>query len=321
MEAIIVRAINGDKIGALFVENQEIYLADIRRQMVEEIDEFLPEKFHFMSVWEVPISSVQEKKITLKHALHPDGCLIIKPDQVEETGKRTLNEDEGESATTSLGLCESNSVHTSHTTPAKKKAKVQSTLTSYFGASSKPEIRHPTALVRQGVYIYKECEIEEVTGNEKKRRIFWNEKSDEICRNEKYNSLKADEIDQLLHEKWRLHKASLLEEENQVVTSEIEKLLLDNPEIVSKLPSSRAVKSHTIIKNFERLDSAKKAVEKSRLSLDEQHTKCQQQEKIRRKQEMHRDNRRELQKAEDALRQCLDVKKRYLSDIIKKIKQ
>ncbi len=97
MEAIIVRAINGDKIGALFVENQEIYLADIRRQMMEEIDEFLPEKFHFMSVWEVPISSVQEKKITLKHALHPDGCLIIKPDQVEETGKRTLNEDEGES--------------------------------------------------------------------------------------------------------------------------------------------------------------------------------------------------------------------------------
>jgi hypothetical protein len=62
-------------------------------------------------------------------------------------------------------------------------------------------------------------------------------------------------------------------------------------------------------------------VEKSRLSLDELHTKCQQQEKIRRKQEMHRDNCRELQKAEDALRQCLDVKKRYLSDIIKKIKQ
>ena len=107
MEGIIVRAVNGDKIGALFVENQEIYLADIKKQMMEEIDEFLPEKFYFMSVWDVPISSVQEKKITLHHALHPDGCLIIKPVQVEDTRKRTLNEDEGESATSS-DLCESN---------------------------------------------------------------------------------------------------------------------------------------------------------------------------------------------------------------------
>ena len=322
MEGIIVRAVNGDKIGALFVENQEIYLADIKKQMMEEIDEFLPEKFYFMSVWDVPISSVQEKKITLHHALHPDGCLIIKPVQVEDTRKRTLNEDEGESATSS-DLCESNakyvSVDTSHTTPAKKLAKVQSTLTSYFGASSKPEIRHPTALVRQGVYIYKEREIEKAKGIEKKRRIFWNEKSNEICKNEKYNSLKADEIDKLLHEKWRLHKASLLEEENQVVTNRIEKILLDNPEIVSEIPSSRAVKSHTIIKNLERLDSAKKAVEKSRLSLDELYNKCQQQEKIRKKQERHHDNYRELQKAEDALRQCLEVKKRFLSDIIKKL--
>ena len=30
MEGIIVRAVNGDKIGPVFVENQEIYLADIR---------------------------------------------------------------------------------------------------------------------------------------------------------------------------------------------------------------------------------------------------------------------------------------------------
>ena len=154
MESIIVQAVTGDKIGALFVENREIYLADIRRQMMEEIDEFLPEEFYFMSVWEVPISSVQEKSITLKHALHPDGCLIIKPIQVVDTRKRALNDDEAESAT-SLDLRESNaeyvSADASHTTPAKK-VKQQSTLTSYFGASSKPEIRHPTALVRKGVY-------------------------------------------------------------------------------------------------------------------------------------------------------------------------
>ena len=67
---------------------------------MEEIDEFLPEKFYFMSVWEVPISSIQERKITLKHALHPDGCLIVKSVQVEDTQKRTLNEDESETQPT-----------------------------------------------------------------------------------------------------------------------------------------------------------------------------------------------------------------------------
>ena len=322
MEGIIIRSVNGDKMGAVFVENQEIYLEDIRRQMMVEIDEFLPEKFYFMSVWEVPISSVQEKKIALKHAVRPDGCLIIKPVGVVDTQKKTSNVDElGETTTNSK--CESNaedvSLHTSHTTLPKKIAKVQSTLTNYFGASSRPEIKHPTALVRQGMHVYKEREIAEARGIEKKRRIFWNEECDEICKNEKYNSLKADEIDKLLHEKWRLHKASLLEEENQVVTDKIEKILLDNPEIVSKIPSARAVKSDTITKNLERLHSARKAVEKSRLSLDELRTKCQQQEKIIKKQEVHNDNYRELQRAEDALRQCLQVKKRFLSDIMNKL--
>ena len=173
MESIIVQAVTGDKIGALFVENRKIYLAVIRRQMMEEIDEFLPEEFYFMSVWEVPISSVQEKRITLKHAVHPNGCLIIKPIQVVDTRKRALNDDEGESAT-SLDLRESNaefvSADASHTTPVKK-VKQQSTLTSYLGASSKPEIRHPTALVRKGVYIYKESEIEDASGTEKKKNF------------------------------------------------------------------------------------------------------------------------------------------------------
>ena len=319
MESIIVKAVNGDNIGALFVENQEIYLADIRKQMMEEIDEFLPDKFYFMSIWEVPISSVQEKKITLAHALDQNGYLIIKSVQVEDTRKRTLNEEEGEYST-SLDICASNAKCVSvDTTPAKKIAKLQSTLTNYFGASSKPEKRHPTALGREGVYIYKEREIEEAKGTEKKRRIFWNEKSDEICKDEKYNSLKADEMDKLLHEKWRLHKASLLEEENQAVTNKIEKILLDNPDIVSKIHSSRVVKSHTIIKNLERLDATKTAVEKSRQCLNELHTNCQKQEKIKKQQQMHRENYRELQKAEDALRQCLEVKKRFLSDIIKEL--
>lgn len=117
------------------------------------------------------------------------------------------------------------------------------------------------------MYIYKESEIPEAKGAEKKRRIFWNEKCHEICKNEKYNSLNADETDKLLHEEWRLHKAGLLD--HQVVANKIQKIPSDNPEIVSKLPSARAVKSHTITKNFERLHSAKKAVEKSRLSLNE----------------------------------------------------
>ena len=77
----------------------------------------------------------------------------------------------------------------------KKIAKVQSTLTNYFGASSRPEIKHPTALVRQGMHVYEEREIAEARGIQKKRRIFWNEECDGICKNEKYRVYKKKVIE------------------------------------------------------------------------------------------------------------------------------
>ena len=73
----MVRETNGDAIGVSFVEKREITLAGTRRQMMEEIEEFLPKNVHFMSLWGVPMSSVQGGCI-LKGALGEEGYLIIK---------------------------------------------------------------------------------------------------------------------------------------------------------------------------------------------------------------------------------------------------
>lgn len=322
----MVREINGDAIGVLFVENREITLADIRSQMMEDIEEFLPKNFHFMSVWGVPMSSVQEKKSTIKHALDEEGYLVIKPSNISAnmpetagTSRESVNEDEE---------CH-NEIPPSHTTndyesdkiitPSRpKKAKQQSTLTAYFGATSNAAQTYTAASARKGVHVFREDEIEEAKGMEKKRKTFWNKKAEEICKDVSFDGCKTDEIDKLLHEKWKLHKASLLEEEDREVTGKIDEILTKCADITSKLSSSRKIKSETIARNLKRIADAKKAVENSRQGLNELLSQGSKQEKIKDKKLLHRVHYKELQKAEDAFRQSLEIKKKFLSELIEK---
>ena len=336
MENIVIKDETGRAIAVLFLENKvkERSLLDIHFEMMEQICEFLPTpNFHFVSVWGVPVSAVQEEKSTLVDALDDEGCLVIRPSNVpvnlpnENPSKetKTLKQDdkraeepEVSELAESFGKPDVSDAVTlvkPEIKPAKK-AKLQSTLTTYFGVSSKPKLMCPTASARK-VHVFSEREIEQATGIEKQRKLFWNEKAEELCKNECYDDWKAGKINQLLHEKWKLRKACLVENEHEEISNKIDDILSGDPDLVSKISISRKVKSKTVQKNLERIEKAKKALEKSRLNLPEMNgnkDKCGH-EKMQRKQEAHRKHYKELHKAEDALRQNLGCKKKILSKL------
>ena len=52
-------------------------MSEIRKQMEEEIEEFLPKEFKFVSNWGAPVSNVQGDKIKIKDAVNSnDGFLV-----------------------------------------------------------------------------------------------------------------------------------------------------------------------------------------------------------------------------------------------------
>ena len=69
-------------------------------------------------------------------------------------------------------------------TRSTQKRQTQSTLTGYFGARSQPKQKCTTASVRSSVHTYTEKDIEESSGQEKIRRIPWNTKAEELCKDE-----------------------------------------------------------------------------------------------------------------------------------------
>lgn len=75
-----------------------------------------------------------------------------------------------------------------------KRAKRQGTLTAYFNRSSTPAKLCAKASSRKCIYVYIEHEIQEAKGMEKKRRKFWNEKAEDISKDERYQNSKGDEL-------------------------------------------------------------------------------------------------------------------------------
>lgn len=80
------------------------------------------------------------------------------------------------------------------------------------------------------------------------------------------------------------------------------------------LIKARKAKKDNVARNVKRIDAAKKAVEKSRLEIDNLTTNDK-----RIKDEQHRAKVREPQKAEDAIRQCLEAKRSMLAELLEKL--
>jgi hypothetical protein len=339
--------LENDVLAVIFVDDLNLELKRLREQMHEEVEELLPSSYRFVSKWGAPVSNVQEGKVSALNLLDSDGFLTIKYDSTSIASyERRQNNNSSTDSNCEILVQDQDASPNDQISQSKRQksdaelehdetilsikklrstatGKVQTTLTGYFGASSKPSNeRFATAATRKGVHIFSEKEIESSTGYEKERRLFWNRKSEELCRDPDYQRCSPNEIDKLLHECWRIQKADLLKREHDETRQQVEEILTKYPKLATLSQAGRKIKSETLEKNLLRVEQAKIKLQESRkelnklhLSFQEHHTReCK--NTIATKQELHQLYYRELSKAEDCFRQTLDIKKSSLKKMM-----
>lgn len=316
MKPIKIELESGASLAIIIVQDMDATLNAIRKQIQDEVSELVPEDFHFISSWGPPISRVQEAKITLNEALRDEKLVIRKKvDEMSSLKRKAVDIDED---TTKVQKAAS-----------RGKRTVQSTLTKVFGAKSSPTARYASATVRKGVHIFSEQDIASSSDKEKERKTWWNEKATNLCEDPAYGMLKEDELDQALHEQWRLYKAAKMLQEQKETKEAIEDFLEKHPNMEEHMASKSKAKQATIERNVKRLEMAKSIVESSgdtlkHLSLQMQNAKKEGKEfeslkkKIQEQKEAHQCHCRELAKALDALRNNLAIRKQQLHELLKK---
>lgn len=113
--------------------------------------------------------------------------------------------------------------------------------------------------------------------------------------------------------------------EHSVANEKVDEILKVHPGLSRSLSTkAQNVKQATVERNLVRLQKAKEALKKSRqvinsLLIKQQENFTRETKKlVEVKEEPHRFNYRELVKAEDAMRQILDIKKSFLKEITSK---
>ena len=78
MTPVEIKLEHGLSVAVIFIEDMAVMLTDVRNKIREEVDELVPENFHFILNWGPPISRFQETKTTLKEALHEGNVLVLR---------------------------------------------------------------------------------------------------------------------------------------------------------------------------------------------------------------------------------------------------
>ena len=66
-------------VAVIFIKNiVTAMLSDVQKKIREEVEELVPEEFHFLSNWGPPIGRLQETKMALTEALHKGNILMLR---------------------------------------------------------------------------------------------------------------------------------------------------------------------------------------------------------------------------------------------------
>ena len=177
----------------------------------------------------------------------------------------------------------------------------------------------------KNIKIYSEQEIESSKSElEKKRRIFWNEKAEQLSKSQMTYNLPKTTLIGIIDVSWTLRKTALIEGEARKILDD-EQLLSSNDDVaVRKLGSQ---KKETIPKNLDRMAAAQLAVE----NQDKEIKKCQEAfkgarsvaEKGKHTQRYNRNkvlmdgSYTELKRAQDATMKSIKVKREQLEGRLK----
>ena len=155
---------------------------------------------------------------------------------------------------------------------------------------------------------------------EKKRKIFWNEKAEQLCTNVKTANLSKITLTGIIDVAWTLRKTSIIEEEARRIANE---------EIIFTRGESkdRIQKKETIPRNLDRLESAHAVVSDMNEKMERFRDLSKNAKSKKEINEYNKEYSRlkilmdgaysELKKAQDATAKAIKVKKQLLDNYIK----
>ena len=181
--------------------------------------------------------------------------------------------------------------------------------------------RHAKA---KNMKIYTQTEIDSVTGMEKKRRQFWNEKADQLVKNKETRDQSKTALCGIIDVSWTMRKTSMLEAEAKKLMED-EKVLFRKDDVTSRKLGNQ--KKDTILKNVDRMSAAHQAVEEYDQKVTRIQKRFKEAETIadRRKSTQKYEREKllmdgaytELKRAQDALSKSIKVKRMEIENRLK----
>ena len=91
MTPIEIKFKGGSSVAVIFIKNDmTARLSGVQKKMKEEVDELVPENFHFLSSWGPPIGRLQDTKMALTEALHEGNILMLRETSRSQIPKRKI---------------------------------------------------------------------------------------------------------------------------------------------------------------------------------------------------------------------------------------
>lgn len=140
--------------------------------------------------------------------------------------------------------------------------------------------------------------------------------------------LRAEAIEQKLHEEWRIHKGKKLLEEEMETRQAMNAFIEKYPDLEEFLESKNRCKQETLTCNVTQLKLAVQTMASSRDSLQELSVRLQNksekrgtefqqlQKELTKQKESHKFHYRELCKAQEAMSKALSIKKSQLRELM-----
>ena len=253
---------------SVIIDNLEVKLDTLRREILEDqVSDVLPSLYKFtrlLNNQRIVVGLKQEVALKLSqcmqktndifavHLFHEEG-INLKANEPDLNHVPTKSGDAGDGDQDQV--------------PPRKKVRVSRKPTLFdMGApttsSPGPQPTSPYSAARaRRVKIYSKQEVDECIGMKKSYRQFWNDKAEELCRNNALKTFKPGEIQGAINVAWSLKKTDILKDQIEEVKKEIASKC--STDILKKFQTSKK----TVEKNAERVDAAASALRETQENL------------------------------------------------------
>ena len=250
---------------SVIIDNLEVTLDTFRREILEDqVSDVLPSHYKFtrlLNNQRIVVGLKQEVALKLSQCMQKTNDIFVVHLFHEEGINLKANKPDLNHVPTKSGDGDQNQV------PPRKKVRVSRKPTLFdmcapTTSSPGPQPTSPYSAARaRRVKMYSKQEVDECIGMKKSYRQFWNDKAEELCRNNALKTFKPGEIQGAINVAWSLKKTDILKDQIEEVKKEIASKC--STDILKKFQTSKK----TVEKNAERVDAAASALRETQENL------------------------------------------------------